>query len=105
MKSPKSIFTMAATAVILTGAFALSGCDGTLTQTPEDKREAKQEQRLESIRGQGIEINKIDLPEEFYQLSKGTYEVKIQTKDGIKDCIANVTRTTHGHTNVTLDCN
>ena len=105
MKSFKPIFTMAAATVLLSGALALTGCDGTLTQTPEEKRETKQEQRLEAIRDQGIEINKINLPEEFYELSKGSYEVKIQTKDGTKDCIANVTRTTHGHTNVTLDCN
>ncbi len=82
---------------------ALGGC-GEMEQRhkPEDQRKAETIELLNSEFG--MNVREITIPKAFYDLPKGSYEVKIKTAEGEKDCIANVVKTTHGHTNVILNC-
>jgi hypothetical protein len=70
-------------------------------KTP-DQRKAETIEQLNSEFG--MNVKEITLPKAMYDLPAGSYEVTIKTKDGEKDCIANVVKTTHHHTNVILSC-
>ena len=104
MISKKKIFSIAAASGLVGGLMLLTGCGDNDYKSYEDRQHEKQEQILESIRSKGIEIGKINLPAEFSQLSQGSYEVTITSENGTRDCIANVIKTTHGRTNITLNC-
>lgn len=84
--------------------FALTGCEEMAERhKPADQRKADTIELLNTEFG--MNVKEITIPKAMYDLPKGSYEVKIKTADGEKDCIANVVKTTHGHTNVILNCN
>ena len=89
----------------LIAAAGLAGC-GDLGKSYQELQAEKQEEAMEAIRTSGIDIEKINLPKEFYDLNKGFYELKkFKTPNGERDCIANVVQTTHSYKNVILTCN
>jgi len=90
--------------VALPLAMLVTGC-GEMAErhNPEDQRKAETIELLQ--REYGMNVKEITIPKEMYDLPKGAYEVTVKTAAGEKDCIANVVKTTHGHTNVILNCN
>ena len=90
--------------VLLPAAMLLGGCEGAMEQpkTPEQKKA----EAIEAINREfGMQVRDVTLPKAFNDLPAGQYEVTIKGKDGKdKECIANVIKTTHGHSNVILNC-
>ena len=90
--------------VLLPAAMLLGGCEGAAEQpkTPEQKKA----EAIEAINREfGLQVRDVTLPKAFNDLPAGQYEVTIKGKDGKdKECIANVIKTTHGHSNVILNC-
>lgn len=90
--------------VALPLAMLATGCSEMAERhKPQDQRKAETIELLQ--REYGMNVKEITIPKEMYDLPKGAYEVTVKTADGEKDCIANVVKTTHGHTNVILNCN
>jgi|GEM_PF-1352332 hypothetical protein len=91
--------------VALPLAMLTTGC-GEMPERPVNRLDKQKAETLELLqREYGMNVKEITIPKEMYDLPKGAYEVTIQTSEGKKDCIANVVKTTHGHTNVILNCN
>lgn len=89
--------------VLLPLTLMTTGC-GDMIQQPQTPEQKKAE-AIEAINREfGLQVRDVTLPKAFYDLPAGQYEVTVQTRDGEKDCIANVIKTTHGHTNVILNC-
>lgn len=81
-----------------------AGC-GDMMQPPKTPEQKKAETIEALNRDFGLQVRDVTLPKAFYDLPAGQYEVTVKGKDGKdKDCIANVVKTTHGHTNVILNC-
>ena len=89
---------------LLPFALLTAGCErmGETPKTPEQKKA----EAIESINREfGLQMRDVTLPKAVYDLPAGQYEITIKAKDGKdKDCIANVIKTTHGQTNVVLNC-
>jgi hypothetical protein len=90
--------------VALPLAMLATGC-GDMMQPPKTP-EQKKADAIETLNREfGLQVRDVTLPKAFYDLPSGQYEVTIKDKDGHeKPCIANVVKTTHGHTNVILNC-
>ncbi|HRJ67228.1 MAG TPA: hypothetical protein PLW48_08835 [Alphaproteobacteria bacterium] len=89
---------------LLPFALMTSGCDG-MAEAPKTPEQKKAEAIEQINREFGLQVRDVTLPKAFYDLPAGQYEVTIKGKDGQdKDCIANVIQTTHGRTNVILNC-
>lgn len=92
------------TTVLLPAAMMIAGCEGMAEQpkTPEQKKA----DAIEAINREfGMQVRDITVPKAMYDLPAGQYEITIKGKDGKeKECIANVVKTTHGHSNVILNC-
>ena len=94
---------MATAAIALTLLFA--GCTGAPSETYEERHDREQQELIEDLREQGFDVQEIEIPEEMYDLDKGTYEVHFTNDEGEEmDCTANVIKTTHGATNIILQC-
>lgn len=90
--------------VALPLAMLTSGC-GDMLQAPKTPEQRKAETIEQINREFGMQVRDITLPESFKNLPAGQYEVTIKDKDGNdKECIANVVKTTHAHTNIILNC-
>lgn len=85
-------------------AMLTAGCDN-LQQAPQTPEQKKAE-AIEAINREfGLQVRDVTLPKAINDLPAGQYEVTIKGKDGKdKECIANVVKTTHGHSNVILVC-
>lgn len=94
---------MASAVLALTLVFA--GCTGAPSETYEERHDREQQELIEDLREQGFDVQEIEIPEEMYGLDKGTYEVHFTNDEGEDvDCTANVIKTTHGATNIILQC-
>lgn len=84
-------------------ALAMGGCSEMMERhkTPEERKA----DAIEVLNTEfGMNVKEITIPKAMYDLPAGSYEVTIKTANGEKDCIANVVKTTHHHTNVILNC-
>lgn len=68
-------------------------------------RAVRQQQEDKAQLANEFNAKTIEIPASLYRADVGVYEVRVPTSTGPRDCIANVTRTTHGYKNVALtDC-
>lgn len=90
--------------VVLPATMLLTACEGAM-EAPKTPEQQKAEAIEKINREFGLQIRDVTLPKGVYDLPAGQYEVTIKGKDGKdKECIANVIKTTHGHSNVILNC-
>lgn len=106
----KSFFIYSTSAVGVVSAIFIAASVGQGDSlTPAERQrldiEHSQNETIDILASQGITVAPIQVPAEFYNLQRGSYEVKIPTESGERDCIANVVITTHGRKNVILACN
>lgn len=68
-----------------------------------ERHDRGQQELIEDLATQGIDIQKVEFPDELYDLDPGVYDISFTTKTGEeKDGTANIIRTTHGHKNLIL---
>lgn len=92
------------TASVLALTFVFVGCVDK-PETMSERHDREQQELIDELATKGVDVSKVDFPEELYDLDPGVYDIKFTTKTGEeRECTANIIRTTHGHKNLILNC-